>query len=207
MKNTFFLTAAAFLFATSVNAQSTVDSIAAKYKLLPMPEPLTIERAFPVVGSYQLTTSAGAQAQPVSISIDSVNKGMIWISGLPEGKMKAYLVKSPGTYRIISQKSVSGKIIPEGTLVLDPATNNLNVAIGSYNAADPASVFPVSTTSSTTVTDPAPAVKEKTKTSVAKSKSKQGAQKSKIKTIYYSATKLNATSTAGTGSNSSAQQQ
>src|SRR5687767_12198168 len=63
MKNVFFSAVAALLFSASVEAQSTVDSIAAKYKLVPMPEALTIEKTFPILGSYQLTTpidSAGA---------------------------------------------------------------------------------------------------------------------------------------------------
>ena len=58
MKNTFFLVLAALLFTASVQAQTTVDSIAAKYKLIPMPEPLTIEKTFPVLGTYQLATDA-----------------------------------------------------------------------------------------------------------------------------------------------------
>ena len=49
MKNTIFLAFAALLFTATVQAQSTVDSIAAKYKLIPMPEPLTIEKTFPVL--------------------------------------------------------------------------------------------------------------------------------------------------------------
>src|SRR5688500_8909771 len=118
MKNTFFLAVAALLFSVAVSAQSTVDSIAAKYKLLPMPAPLTIEKTFPVLGTYTLagtgqastTTNAtdsvyaGTTAAPsLVVTLDSVNKGMVWIDGLPEGRIKAYLKKSPATYRILAQ--------------------------------------------------------------------------------------------------------
>src|SRR5207245_1721764 len=79
----------------------------------------------------------------VTISLDSSSKGIVWITGLPEGRMKAYLSKSPSTYRIISQKTDLGKQVPEGTLIFTPETNTLNIALGvPYNTADPASVFP-----------------------------------------------------------------
>ena len=35
----------------------TVDSIAAKYKLQPMPEALAIDQVFPVIGEYQATAA------------------------------------------------------------------------------------------------------------------------------------------------------
>src|SRR6187402_1561223 len=60
MKNRFLLLIAAFLFTAAVQAQSTVDSIAAKYKLVPMPEALTIEKTFSVLGTYQLGADAMA---------------------------------------------------------------------------------------------------------------------------------------------------
>ncbi|MGV3658101.1 MAG: hypothetical protein ACO1NX_09105 [Chitinophagaceae bacterium] len=161
MKNTFFLAVAALLFSVAVNAQSTVDSIAAKYKLLPMPAPLTIEKTFPVLGTYTLagtgqeaaatTVSADAVATDAAIAVaapsltvtlDSVNKGMIWIEGLPEGKIKAYLQKSPATYRVLAQKSESGKSVPEGTLILDTTTQTLNIALGApFNATTPEAIF------------------------------------------------------------------
>lgn len=188
MKNTIFLFIAALFFAASVNAQSTVDSIHAKYQLQPMPQALTIEKTFPVLGSYQLTTADSSAAQSVTITLDSANKGIIWISGLPEGTMKAYLRKSPGTYRIISQKSESGKQIPEGTLIFDPNTNTLNVALGkAYDEADPASIF-ATTTASTDVADNNTEVKVKTKTPTSKTKTK-------TKLVFYTATKSEMTST------------
>src|SRR5215216_3765307 len=137
MKNTIFLFLAAVLFTASVQAQSTVDSIAAKYKLMPMPEPLTVEKTFPVLGTYQLTMGADASvtaattantstasttgmetttSNNVMVSLDPENKGVIWVEGLPQGKFKAYLKKSPATYRVLAQKTESGNSIPEGSL-------------------------------------------------------------------------------------------
>ena len=108
MKNTIFLFIAALFISAAASAQTTVDSIRAKYQLIPMPEALTIEKSFPVLGSYQLTAADGS-IQTISISIDSVNKGIVWVEGLPEGKFKAFLRKSPGTYRVIAQKTESGR--------------------------------------------------------------------------------------------------
>src|SRR6187200_2688803 len=206
MKNRIFLLLAAFLFTAAVQAQSTVDSIAAKYKLVPMPEALTIEKTFPVLGTYQLgadamastsvstnntasTTTAPAttetpsstnttvgtetaNAGSVVITLDPENKGVIWVEGLPQGKFKAYLRKSPSTYRILAQKTESGEQIPEGTLLYDPQTKMLNIALGkAYDDADPAAIFALNpaltNNGETTTTEPVPAentVKIKTKT-------------------------------------------
>lgn len=142
-----------------------------------MPEALTIEKTFPVLGSYQLADATEGQAN-VNITLDSVNKGMIWVEGLPQGKFKAYLKKSPATYRILAQKTEGGKQIPEGTLILDPLTGALNIALGKdFNDEDPMAIF-------TTVPENATEVKVKT------SKSKT---KTKAKLTFYSANKINAT--------------
>jgi hypothetical protein len=192
MKNTIFLFIAALFITASVSAQSTADSIHAKYQMQPMPEALTIEKTFPVIGSYQLNTTDGS-AQTVTITLDTTNKGVIWIAGLPQGTMKAYLKKAPGTYRIISQKSESGTQIPEGTLFFDPSTNTLNVALGkAYDEADPTAIFSnaASANNTTDVADNANQVKVKTKTPAGKAKEK-------TKLVFYTATKteLNSTST------------
>lgn len=180
MKNTiFFLMATMFITAT-VHAQSTVDSIHAKYQLKPMPDTLTIEKTFPVLGTYQLTAADGA-VQDINITLDSANKGIIWIAGLPEGTMKAFLRQSPGTYRIISQKSESGRQIPEGTLFFDPSTNTLNVVLGqAYNAANPTAVFDLNASEDTGAAGSEAEVKVKAKTPAGKSKSKL---------VFYTATK------------------
>lgn len=194
MKNTIALFVTALFFTAAVNAQSTVDSIHAKYQMQPMPEALTIEKTFPVMGTYQLNSLNSADsssAQQVTITLDSSNKGIIWIAGLPEGTMKAYLKKSPGTYRIMSQKSESGKQIPEGTLFFDPSTNTLNVALGkAYDEADPTAIFANANTATdnTDVADNATTVKTKTKTPAGKTKAKN-------KLVFYTATKNVMTST------------
>jgi hypothetical protein len=191
MKNTIFLFIAALLFTAAVNAQSTVDSIHAKYQMQPMPEALTIEKTFPVIGTYQLNAADSSSAQQVTIALDSSNKGVIWISGLPEGTMKAYLKKAPGTYRIVSQKSESGKQIPEGTLFFDPSTNTLNVALGkAYDEADPTAIFANAnaTADNMDVADNATQVKTKTKTPAGKAKTKN-------RLVFYTATKNAMTST------------
>lgn len=161
MKNTIFAAIIALFFSTAISAQSTVDSITAKYQLQPMPEALTVEKAFPVVGAYQVT--AGENQFNVIITLDSVSKGIVWVEGLPEGKFKAFLKKSPTYYRVISQKLESGKQLPEGTLIYDAEANTLNIAFGkAYNDEEPTAIF------ATTTTTADPAV---VKTS-AKSKSK-----------------------------------
>lgn len=192
MKNTIFLALAAILFSASVNAQSTVDSIEAKYKLLPMPGALTFEKTFPVLGNYQLqpagSTAADASTTTsatsnVIITLDSVNKGMIWISGLPQGTVKAYLKKAPATYRILAQKTDAGKQIPEGTLIFDPETRALNIALGSaYNEANPAAIFANLNANAVSTVDAAPVT--------VKVKTKKSAEKSKSKVTYYTATKI-----------------
>ncbi|ANE50422.1 hypothetical protein [Flavisolibacter tropicus] len=238
MKNTFLSAIIALFIGATVNAQSTVDSIAAKYKLLPMPAPLTVEKTFPVLGSYQLasgtpgavsapattapatttaptaTDSNASQTAPVTaqapatvateatpsvtITLDSVNKGIVWIDGLPEGKFKAYLKKSPTTYRIVSQKTNLGKEIPEGTLYYDVQANALNIALGKpYNEEDPTAVFAVNAPST-----------EVAATSTASTKSKSAKQKTKV--TFYTASKVitePATSTEAQGGGTDHDQQ
>lgn len=142
MKKTILSTAVAlFVAAASVNAQSTVDSIASKYQLIPMPDSFRIEKAFPVLGTYQLMDATDAAAT-LTVSLDANSKGIVWVEGLPQGKIKAYLKKSPATYRILPQKSESGTQVPAGTLVFDTTSNTLNIALGkAYNEADPTAVF------------------------------------------------------------------
>jgi len=185
MKNIFFGLLALLFLSFGANAQSTTDSIAAKYSLLPMPQPLTIEKTFPVIGTYEL--NANGTIRNVSINLDANNKGIIWVEGLESGKFKAYLKQSPATYRIISQKTDAGKQLPEGTLIFDPATSALNIAIGkAFDAANPSSVFLMNGSG-----DPATAgvseVKVKTKTS---------SSKSKTKVQIYSAVKVDPANTA-----------
>lgn len=202
---------------------STRDSIAAKYKLLPMPGGLTIEKTFPVLGVYQLNPSADASGTTaattgnttvagtndstlnttdasaaygtpqVTITLDSASKGIVWVEGLEQGRFKAYLKKSPATYRIVAQKTAEGTAIPEGTLHLDTATNTLHIAMGAaYQDTDPTAVF---YSGATVATDAA----DVTATGTTKAKSKTAKTKAKPKVKIITATKVVATEQQATG--------
>ena len=161
----------------SVNAQETwdpkknptVDSIRAKYEgklVVSKPAP-TIDQVFPVIGQYE--SSVNTDAKSVSVAIDETNKGIVWITGLPQGKIKAMLKRSPATYRIPPQTGEDGKQIPEGTAIFDPETNTLSISIGKkFNETDPASVFlpPAVPVEETQVTVKNSKTKTKTKTKV-----------------------------------------
>ena len=159
----------------------TVDSINAKYKdkMVPPRAPITTEQIYPVIGSY--TTTVNTDASDVKIMLDESNKGIVWIEGLPQGRIKAMLRKSPSTYKIPAQKTEDGKDIAEGTLVFDKDANTLNIVIGKpYNTEDPLSVF-------TPAAVEEPAVAEvKTKTKGTKTKVKTKA----VKAWTYSGTKV-----------------
>ena len=205
MKKKFLVAAATLVVAASVHAQSTVDSIEAKYKLQPMPAALTLEETFPVIGSYQLqNTSNSTDANgTLTVTLDSSNKGEVWVEGLPQGKIKAYLRQSPATYRIVPQKSDNGKQIQEGTLYYDTTARTLHIAIGkSYNESNPTGIFTSSDMSNnstdvnatTTGNDQTSATAGNTKVKVkgnqAKLKSKTAAGKDKAKVWFYTATKV-----------------
>ncbi|HJW16571.1 MAG TPA: hypothetical protein VJ499_05610 [Flavisolibacter sp.] len=191
MKNTIFLFIAALFITASVNAQSTVDSIRAKYTLQPMPGALTLEKAFPVLGTYHLTTDS---TSTLTVSMDSASKGMVWVEGLPQGKFKAFLKQSPATYRVIAQKTESGTSVPEGTLIFDTTTNTLNIALGkAYNEANPGEIFG-------TVADAGVATDVANTGAEVKVKTKTKTTKAKAKVVFYSATKVEQNTTATTGS-------
>jgi hypothetical protein len=157
----------------------TVDSINAKYKdrMVPVRTPMTIDQIYPVLGQYETTVNTDAPS--VKIGIDETTKGIVWIEGLPQGKVKAYLRKSPSTYKIPAQKTEEGKEIPEGTLVYDKDANTLNIIIGTpYNNEDPTSVFATTPTETEAVTE------VKTKGSKTKVKTK------KVKPWTYTGTKM-----------------
>jgi hypothetical protein len=162
----------------------TVDSINAKYKdqMVPSRAALTTEQIFPVLGQYQ--SSVNTDAPSVTITMDAANKGMVWIEGLPQGRVKAYLRKSPSTYKIPAQKTEDGKDVAEGTLVFDKDANTLNIVIGKpYNIEDPLAVFaPAAEPQEETV------VKTKTKTAKGKVKTK-----TVVKPWTYSGTKIETT--------------
>jgi hypothetical protein len=175
-----------------------------KYKLLPMPAPLTREKIFPVIGKYELTAKSNSTTSSttvaattdasvtttdapattaVTLDLDAENKGIIWVDGLPQGRVKALLRKAPGTYKIPAQKTADNKDIPEGVLIFDKDANTLDVCLGcTYNIDDPASAFaaPVE-----------PVVDETVKTKTTKSKTKVKAKKViPVKTWKYSGSKV-----------------
>jgi hypothetical protein len=165
MKKAAFFAGIFFTILSVANAQDattkpavsnpTVDSIAAKYKLQPMPEVMTPEQVFPVLGEYQPSAAPAVEATPavtateaaltvsnVKIMLDEQNKGIVWVEGLPQGKVKAFLRKSPSTYKIPAQKTEDGKDVKEGTMIFDKDTKTLSVIIGkAYNDQDPAASF------------------------------------------------------------------
>ncbi|MCU7549355.1 hypothetical protein OCK74_09535 [Chitinophagaceae bacterium LB-8] len=190
MKNTIFMAITALFVTASAQAQqpttnidstrrgTTVDSIRAKYKMQPMPEAMSTERVFPALGTYQLNNATDPAASTVTVTMDSASRGIVWVEGLPQGRIKAYLKKSPSTYRILSQKTASGTQVPEGTLFYDSTAHQLNVALGvPYNEADPTSVFTALNTTTQPAGEPTD-VKIKTKDTKVKTKAK-----------YYTATK------------------
>lgn len=120
----------------------TVDSIAAKYKdkLVTAPAAPALENIFPVIGRYESATNP--ETPVVTVSLDAQNKGLVWVEGLPQGKIKGLLTRSPATYKIPAQKNEEGKEVAEGTLIYDKELNTLSICIGkTYNAANPAAVF------------------------------------------------------------------
>lgn len=162
----------------------TVDSINAKYKdqMIPPRPAMTTEQIFPVLGQYQ--SSVNADAPSVNITLDEQNKGVVWIEGLPQGKIKAMLRKSPSTYKIPAQKLEGDKEIAEGTLVFDKETNTLNIVIGKpYNVEDPLAVFAPAESANEEME-----VKTKTKTAKGKTKTKKV-----VKPWTYTGTKLETT--------------
>ena len=187
MKKTFLITGVIALFSTlaiTTSAQETpvketttqenwdakknptVDSIMSQYKdkYIAAKPAQTIADIFPALGDYESATNA--ETSKLSITIDPNNKGLVWIEGLPQGRVKAFLRKSPATYKIPAQKTEQGKEVAEGTLMFDKETNTLSICIGKeYNTTDPSAAFmmaeeePVTTSKNskakkTTVTKP-----------------------------------------------------
>lgn len=201
MKKTFFLAGiVSLLFTLAANAQQptqpapepkktgnpTVDSIESKYSLSPMPNPMTTEQIFPVIGQYQSSTNAD---QKVTITLDDQNKGFVWIDGLPQGRVKGVMKKAPATYKIPSQKTAEGTEVPEGTLVFDKDANTLNIVLGRpFNDADPASVF---ATTTTTTTDETAAMNDNAKVTKTKgNKTKTKTKEKKPEPWVFNGTKI-----------------
>lgn len=209
MKKTFFLAGiASFLLSLTINAQQdstkpmqqpaqaqpttvtqeqkkygnpTVDSILSKYTLVPMPNPITTEQIFPVIGQYQSTANAD---QKITVTLDDQNKGYAWVDGLPQGKVKAILKNSPATYKIPAQKTEAGTDVPEGTLIYDKDTKTISIMLGrEFNDQDPGSVFTNATAStqdqSMATTDESK-MNDHAKASVTKAKGSKTKTKAKV---------------------------
>lgn len=100
---------ALFISAFAFAQVTTTPEVPRNYKpkpkeLLPMPDSLTTDMIFPVLGKYDVLNKNG-DSSTVFITLDGDSKGVIWISGLSEGKFKAELKASPATYKIPSQKT------------------------------------------------------------------------------------------------------
>ena len=160
----------------------TVDSILSKYTLVPMPSPVTTEQIFPVIGQYQSSTNAD---QKLTITLDDQNKGFAWIDGMPQGRVKAVLKKSPATYKIPAQKTAEGNDVPEGTLIYDKDSKVITVMVGRpFNDQDPASVFAVTTTTDQSMTtDQTTATKAQGNKESKKTVTKSKGSKTKVKKV------------------------
>jgi hypothetical protein len=165
----------------------TVDSINAKYrdKMVAAPSAYTTDMIFPIIGKYESSTNT--EVPVITISIDETNHGIAWIDGLPQGRVKGLLRKSPAVYKIPAQKTEEGKDVAEGTLIYDKDQNTLNIILGKdFNTEDPASAFTVS---------PEPETVAVTKTKAGKSKVKKVVAP---KPWLYTATKVGGTTAAVT---------
>lgn len=120
----------------------TVDSITSPYqsKLIQSKPAPTLSDIFPAVGQYESATNP--DAAHITITLDEQSKGIVWVEGLPQGKIKAMLRKSPATYKIPAQKTEDGKDVAEGTMIFDKETNTLSICIGkTYDMENPANAF------------------------------------------------------------------
>lgn len=152
MKNNTFLTLA-LLVTSAAGAQTTgttttaaspaTTTIVSTDMIIPenlkglTTETLRPEHSFPALGSYK---ASGPSAGDVTIFLDETNKGIVWVEGLPQGKFKALMKKSPSTYKIPAQKTESGKAVAEGTLFLNPESKELTIVLGrAFNDEDPTS--------------------------------------------------------------------
>lgn len=164
----------------------TVDSIAAKYSakyVTSKPAPTTAD-IFPATGQFEST--ANPEAAHVTITLDEQNKGMVWVDGLPQGRIKAMLRRSPGTYKIPAQKTEDGKDVAEGTLIFDKETNILSINIGTpYNDADPALVF-----AAPAIGSASDMPEQEVKVKAGKSKTTKKKEPAKPKAWVYSGTKV-----------------
>ena len=104
-------------------------------------ETLTDAHVFPALGSYK---GNGNSTEEVTVTIDPANKGIVWVEGLPQGRFKAIMKKAPSTYKIPSQKTEDGKLIAEGTLYVNPESDELTIVSGqAFDENEPTSFLTV----------------------------------------------------------------
>jgi len=196
MKKIALFTCAVMLFSIIASAQQqpyspsnnpTVTAITSKYTYKEVKhEELTNEKVFPILGSYQPEANSEVTGT-LHVSIDADNKGIVWIEGLPQGKIKAMLRMSPSTYKIPTQKTELGTDIAEGTLVYDKALNKLSICLNRpYDEKNPASAFSAPEEQTTAVV--AEPAKVKVKGSKMKIKAKEEVKV--VKPIIVYATKV-----------------
>ena len=151
MKNNTFLFLALFV-ASVAGAQTTTDSTkttttttttVATSTVIPehlkglTTETLRPEHSFPIIGGFK---ASGTAAGDVTISLDETNKGIVWVEGLPQGKFKALMKKSPATYKVPAQQTETGKAVAEGVLFFNPESKELTIVLGRpFDDADPTS--------------------------------------------------------------------
>ena len=180
MKKIALLACGVILFCMITTAQQpyspsnnpTVTAITSKYTYKEVKhEELTNEKVFPILGNFQPEANSEVTST-IHITIDPENKGIVWVEGLPQGKIKAMLRISPSTYKIPAQKTEQGTDVTEGVLLYDKALNKLSVCIGRpYDEKNPASAF--SATENVTTVAVAEPKKIKVKGSKMKVKAKE----------------------------------
>jgi hypothetical protein len=186
---------------TPVTAQTKTVEVPQNYRpksaeLLPMPTAISNEAIFPAIGVYEVKDKNGNAAQ-VTVTQDQENKGIVWIEGLPQGKIRAFLKQSPAVYKIPAQEPVKDMVateaeevvaeapkakkqktavapktnqLPEGTLYYDRDNNILQIQLGTkFNEAEPLQVFNNATDEETVSSEVAETAK-KSKTAKAKVK-------------------------------------
>ena len=163
----------------------TVTAITSKYSYKEVKhEEITDDKVFPVLGNYMPEADSKVTGT-VHISIDPDNKGIVWIDGLPQGKMKAMLRIAPSTYKIPAQKTEQGTDVAEGVLIYDKALNKLSVCIGHpYNEKNPSEAF-TTTEEDMTATSETATIAEPQKTNAAtkSSKAKMKVKKEEVKVV------------------------
>ena len=104
-----------------------------------LPKPNAGRHFIPVIGNYQSSVETST-VKNIVVTVDEQNPGKIWIEGLEPVKIYALLKAIPGTYKIPAQKA-EDKSFPEGTLMYDDNSKQINLCVGcGYDNANPTAV-------------------------------------------------------------------